>query len=194
MMPLMRDAGPGWTDPAASSELNDERLTAIKAGKLEIVDTYAVVDVSTNFMDWTFFASASTHGCGLRNGIMFCQGSDNSFGELGDNGMQPNPQAGWQVGGATDWTDAAAGINFSCGLEGDSLTCWGRDDLGQLGDGRPQDKELVPTAPLTPHGWSHIYASANSTCGIQTGGQLWCWGEDHGLYGGWDTPVWVIQP
>src|SRR5262249_33711674 len=103
MVPTMIDPGPGWTDPEGSPELEAERCTALKNGAIEIVDTFNIVPPVTTFTDWTLFDVAAEHGCGLRGGTMFCQGSADVFGELGDNGMQPDPQQGWQVSSATDW-------------------------------------------------------------------------------------------
>jgi alpha-tubulin suppressor-like RCC1 family protein len=125
---------------------------------------------------------------------MWCQGSDNVSGEMGDGTQGTGRPDGVQVGTDGDWIDAAAGTQFSCGLRADALYCWGRDDIGQLGDGGPTDKQLSPVPSTKLHGWTKIAAGAWAACGIQSDQTLWCWGQDHGLTGGWDVPVWVAAP
>jgi hypothetical protein len=97
------------------------------------------------------FASMSTgsfHTCGVTTaGEAYCWG-ENIDGQLGDNSNSPTNVPVVVFGGRT-WDQVDGGEGHTCGVE--SLTadvyCWGRNLLGQLGDGttppgrrRPSDR------------------------------------------------------
>jgi alpha-tubulin suppressor-like RCC1 family protein len=85
----------------------------------------------------------------------------------GDDGIDP-PRAAW--------TALAAGLDFTCGLDGDgALWCWGRDHVGQLGLGPGTGDVAKPARVGTEH-WTHLSAGEASACAIDTGGRLACWG------------------
>ena len=51
------------------------------------------------------------------------------------------------------------------------MECWGSNDDGQLDP--PQREETVESGPF-----ASISANGNHTCGLQTDGQVVCWGDD----------------
>jgi hypothetical protein len=57
----------------------------------------------------------------------------------------------------------------------------GSNDAGELGDGSYTDSE-VPVAVSGGGTWSAVSASWHHTCGVKTGGALFCWGA---LASGW---------
>jgi alpha-tubulin suppressor-like RCC1 family protein len=70
----------------------------------------------------------------------------------------------------------SVGLSHACGVSTTNLGyCWGRNDLGQLGDGT-----------TTPHGapglvagnlrFKHIYAGWDHSCGVTTENRVYCWG------------------
>ena len=118
--------------------------------------------------------------CGLTTaGAAYCWG-DNFLGELGTgdtlNASQPKP-----VAGGHSYTSLSGGAIHQCGVVADgSAFCWGTNASGQLGDGTGTTR-LVPT-PVTgglkftllrSHRANSIFAS---TCGVTTGGDVYCWG------------------
>ena len=136
-------------------------------------------------IDWTMVEIGAGSTCGLRApGTLWCWGS-NSFGALGngtEGGNDPNPT---QVGAATNWDSVSmSGGSHACGLRGDQLWCWGRNNFGQLGLGFDGDPVTAPT-PVTGT-WSAVSAGGFETCAIATNGSLWCWGVDDPIV---DTPT-----
>jgi alpha-tubulin suppressor-like RCC1 family protein len=74
----------------------------------------------------------------------------------------------------------AAGTRHACGLNADgTVHCWGRNDVGQLGDGTTMDR-LVPTPVTMPEGirFASLHAGASFTCGLAGTGTGYCWGNN----------------
>jgi len=85
-----------------------------------------------------------------------------------------------QAAGGSSAARITTSTDYACGItsRGD-LYCWGRNDLGQLGDGTNISKSL-PTLIPAPNGgrWSgNIEGADEHTCGITTDARLYCWGE-----------------
>jgi alpha-tubulin suppressor-like RCC1 family protein len=88
-----------------------------------------------------------------------------------------------------------AGWDHSCGLTADQLIyCWGRNQVGQVGDG-------TTTARFTPVpvlGGLHFIAVATGayrSCGITTANRLFCWGwNSHGQSGTGSSAYGVVVP
>lgn len=78
----------------------------------------------------------------------------------------------------TRFIELATGVAHTCGLttEGEVL-CWGRNELGQLGDGSFLPRfEAVRVRGLPPV--VTLTAAGNATCAIGRDRGLWCWGEN----------------
>ena len=126
------------------------------------------------------------HTCAiLDNGDLKCWGSD-QFGKLGDGGgintnlYQPSSTA-IDLGTGRTAVAVSAGHSHTCAiLDNGDLKCWGRDNVGQLGDGGTNVNQDSPvsvdlgtdrTAIAISAGYSH-------TCAILDNGDLKCWGKD----------------
>lgn len=72
----------------------------------------------------------------------------------------------------------AVGAHHACALTGDgSAYCWGRNDAGQLGNGRAG----AIGAPGPVSGtltFSMISAGDRHTCALDADGAAWCWGDN----------------
>lgn len=133
------------------------------------------------------------HTCLLRyDGTVWCTG-DNTDGELGNGAFGGLPSNTWTQARdeantpITDATVIGTGGHQTCVRRAgdDALWCWGRNDLGQLGDGSTDRHALAERAtrntddaPLTDI--VEVGGGHDHLCGRDGGGGVWCWGEAGG--------------
>lgn len=80
------------------------------------------------------------------------------------------------------FTSITAGQFHTCALAADGTAwCWGRDDVGQLGNGA-DGAQTVPDAVSMPSGtlFTQIASRANHTCALTSEGSAYCWGAGSG--------------
>ena len=132
------------------------------------------------------FESISTgdgHACGVTaDGRAHCWGA-NDRGQLGIGridpiGFEPTPQP---VATELRFRKLAAGTTHSCGIASDERAyCWGSDGGGKLGNGndRPSggSDSSTPVRVEMSLSFMGLSAGLNSTCGVTTDFQAWCWG------------------
>lgn len=116
-----------------------------------------------------------------------CFGYDDA-GQLGNGGALVVDPAGvstpTQVGSATDWTaisisdDDLPTEGHACGLRGTVAYCWGSNKDGMLGSGVADGAQTSPVAVTGGKAWKSITAGWNHSCGVTTGGELYCWGDN----------------
>lgn len=132
---------------------------------------------ATNLEGIIEVSAGQSHSCARTAlGEVYCWG-DNTYGQIGGvlGESHEDPQL-VSLGGALV-TTLALGDNHSCALTvTGSVWCWGRGDLGQLGDG-PGTSNATPTM-LPSNGFRTIAAGGNHTCTITTPSEVWCWGDD----------------
>lgn len=134
---------------------------------------------------WTELVAGDTHTCGITEaGETYCWG-DNGSGQLGNDDWQleitnvtVEPA---KVAGGHGFVRLAAGTNHTCGLTGDGTAyCWGDNEYGQLGNGRPDGRDSFSTTPVRVSG-EHTFRSLDAgvyhTCGRTEGGEVYCWGR-----------------
>ncbi|MCB9653757.1 MAG: hypothetical protein H6729_06465 [Deltaproteobacteria bacterium] len=129
--------------------------------------------------------TASTHMCALKmDGTMWCTGSNN-HGELGRGFYSSYDVVPGQAGAAQladQVVSISIGMNFSCALKEDgTLWCWGRNDLGQLGDGTRWTYPAAPVqAGVNELGDQVLSMSAGyyHACALKTDRSVWCWGSN----------------
>ncbi|HMA24228.1 MAG TPA: hypothetical protein VKP00_09535 [Gemmatimonadaceae bacterium] len=137
--------------------------------------------------------------CGLSmEGRAYCWG-DNTYGQLG-NGTTVKSTVPAPVAGGLTFVALSAGTDHACGVttSGETL-CWGRNDTRQLGDSSSTicdvvveddyyyGPEIIHTScSPTPQRVSavpalaSVSASTEGTCGLSSGGEVFCWGRSHG--------------
>ncbi len=82
-----------------------------------------------------------------------------------------------QIGTST-WKTVSAGFRTSFGIKTDgTLWAWGRNDLGQLGDGSTIDRRL-PIQIGTDNNWDTVSCGRQFTVALKTNGSLWAWGDN----------------
>jgi alpha-tubulin suppressor-like RCC1 family protein len=126
--------------------------------------------------------------CGVTAaGAVKCWGSDN-YGQLGD-GVQLDPegdplyisrQTPVLVRGLSDIKMVAAGTWQACALSnGGSVSCWGSNFSGQLGDGTTTPRTTPVAVSGLSSGIKTIAAGSDSTCAVTNAGGVKCWGSNN---------------
>lgn len=68
--------------------------------------------------------------------------------------------------------------NFNLGIQHDgTLWAWGRNNLGQLGDGTTINRS-IPTQIGTDTDWAFVATGTNSSYALKQDGSLWGWGDN----------------
>ncbi|GAB4008450.1 hypothetical protein GCM10028772_22730 [Nocardioides ultimimeridianus] len=121
--------------------------------------------------------------CGVQtDGTGWCWGSNYS-GQIG-NGMSGNVvTTPYKLAGT--WLSLEPTEYTTCGIQTDHTGwCWGSDDVGQVGDGSSGVDRVVSSPSPLPGLWSMLDTAGDvdsnfaSTCGVQTNGTGWCWGDN----------------
>lgn len=73
----------------------------------------------------------------------------------------------------------ASGSGHNCALtETGRVYCWGRNDVGQLGDGTTHERRTPVIVGALPASITAIVAGARHTCALTETGQAYCWGDN----------------
>lgn len=136
---------------------------------------------------WVSVATGATHTCATKTDLTaWCWGR-NQDGALGTGSFSTLSDVPAQVAG--QWRSVTAGRHHTCGIRADlSAACWGNGEDHRLGTGtvdyRPGPTALVPAGTNT---WVALAGGERGTCGIQTDGSGWCWGNNADGQGGADS-------
>lgn len=123
------------------------------------------------------------HTCALKsNGAVYCWGN-NEFGQLGTGTTEasPVPTQVFGLGPESGVVAIAAGLNHSCAVKSDqSVSCWGSNASGALGDGTLGGHYVpLPVTNLgTDSGAVNVSAGSNYSCATRQDGAVLCWGDN----------------
>lgn len=134
----------------------------------------------------TSISGGDAHTCAsLESGQARCWGS-NAYGQLG-NGTTTSYPTPMTVGTRTTKgsitplsgvTEVDAGTQFACARKTDgTVSCWGRNQYGQLGDGSTTNR----TSPIGVSGLSgtgDLTVGDSHACVVMSNGRARCWGNN----------------
>jgi alpha-tubulin suppressor-like RCC1 family protein len=143
------------------------------------VDSSTPLQVSPG-TTWMSVGAGLAHTCGVQtNGTLWCWGGN--FGlQLGTpalpfSAISTTPR---QIGTDSNWASVTSGDENSCAVRTDgTLWCWGGNAGRQTS---PENENGVPSPNqyMAQPGNTWIsMSSGTETCGIQSDGTLWCWGN-----------------
>jgi alpha-tubulin suppressor-like RCC1 family protein len=143
----------------------------------EATETVTVMPTATAVV--SRIAAGDFHTCALTSaGGVKCWGS-NLYGQLG-NGPNPDSNVPVDVSGlASGVTAVAAGGYHSCALtDAGAVKCWGRNDLGQLGNGANANSNVPVQVSGLASGVIAITGGDFHTCALTSAGGVKCWGDN----------------
>ncbi|MBL7543905.1 MAG: hypothetical protein JNL11_08815 [Bdellovibrionaceae bacterium] len=142
------------------------------------------INSTTNLTDVIQISVGGHHVCaltGTRN--VYCWGYNN-FGQIGQGSTSPAvysyavPVSGFSAVVGQRVSSLSSGIYYNCALlENGDVRCWGRNNLGQLGNGTTTDLYAPPTSTATAlTGFTQVSTGNESACGIKSN-SIYCWGN-----------------
>ena len=115
--------------------------------------------------------------CALtRDGGVWCWGR-NDEGQLGDRALGPSRNAPVRVPGLPAIEQIAVGDDHACARTSDgAVHCWGKNDLGQLGDSTTEVRDGPVPVALESNDARSIASASSFTCAIRSTRFVQCWG------------------
>lgn len=143
-----------------------------------------VADPAGGPKSYSSISASNGHTCVVSlNRDAYCWG-DNGNGQLGNSGaglssniplLVSNPSAG-----AETYISISAGYSHTCALATSNVAyCWGRNLEGQLGN-TSNTASSIPVLVTAAVGVTYTGISAGNdfSCGIQSNGRAYCWGNN----------------
>lgn len=166
--------------------------TSIALGETPVMPyrVEGAVSISSNYEFTCVLHQSGNISCWGNNWAGQLGNGATGWGEFGPDNFSPWPV---YADGISDAIQVAAGGSHTCSLNQDkSVSCWGSNNFGTLGNGKDGHGRalysfLVETDPvkvLSINSASTISAGLHHTCALHTDGTISCWGLDnHGQLG-----------
>ena len=129
--------------------------------------------------DWVSFEGGGFFAMGQKSNGTIRTWGRNNFGQIGNGTItaQENNQIAISVA-SNGWLALASGWKHTLAVkENGTLWAWGRNSLGQLGDGT-NTQRTSPVQIGTGTTWVSVAGGYTSSYAIKSDGTLWSWGEN----------------
>ena len=138
----------------------------------------------TGALNLSVAAVGDSASCGIaQQNQLYCWGEDR-YGQIGNGGQGGGELPSLATVGGERFTTVSSGAAHNCALNLVGVAyCWGKDDLGQLGDHR----RVNSTTPIPVVGtsgqaadaqrYTRISAGGSHTCALLSTGSAFCWGD-----------------
>ncbi len=152
---------------------------------LGLTDDFSIPWAIVGRRQFVALSAGENHSCALTpDGAAYCWGLDD-FGQVGGDSLQQRcgtaacSKVPIPVKGGLAFTSISAGGSHTCALTAAGAAyCWGRGDLGQLGDGTARTS-AVPVAVAGGIRFQSVSAGMQHTCGVAVDGLAYCWGQNN---------------
>jgi alpha-tubulin suppressor-like RCC1 family protein len=117
--------------------------------------------------------------CGVTiTGDAYCWGF-NASGRLGTGApVQTVQSSPGLVAGGLSFASVSVATGTTCGITtAGAAYCWGRNTLGELGDGTT-DNRFTPVPVAGGLSFTEVRGGSQHTCGVTTEGDAYCWGDN----------------
>jgi prepilin-type N-terminal cleavage/methylation domain-containing protein len=148
--------------------------------------TDSAIPVSVSLLNSvTEIQASGNHSCALLEDTTVRCWGNNDKRQLGDNTGVPSRSSPVSVFGLSNAKQLANGFEHSCALlNNGTVSCWGSDNVGNVGDGTANPTEPVPRTVVTSAGLNpltnvlSIGTGSYHTCAVLNTGILRCWGSN----------------
>jgi alpha-tubulin suppressor-like RCC1 family protein len=155
-----------------------------RLGDGTITDRCSPVRERCSATDWCQVSAGFYHTAARKTSGQIWVWGNNSNGRLGDGTTTDRCSPVRERCSATDWCGVSAGGRHTAAIKtSGQIWAWGRNDIGQLGDGTVVDKCSPVREFCSATDWCGVSAGTCHIAAIKTSGQIWSWGLNNGRLG-----------
>ena len=181
-------SGTTWASVSCGDQITaaiktDNTLWTFGAGANGILGDGTAVDKSSPVQIgstvWSYVDAGDEHMLAIRtDGTLWGWGL-RQYGAVGDLSTSTSISSPVQIGAATTWTQVAASLNNSAGIQSDgTLWTWGRGDIGALGNGSTASHYSSPVQVGSNTDWAFVDTGSHYMLALTTRGEIFSWGNN----------------